>query len=95
MSEGSVSNGNGNNPVVWKWISGLLATLIIGMWLTYLTLIKNIVTQEDLARQLAPMNEKTDVLIRKVDEQHDDIANIKTNVAVMNDKIPDMPTSKK
>jgi hypothetical protein len=83
--------GNGNGATVWKWISGLLASLVLGMWLTYLTLVRGIVTQDDLARQLKPIDDKADKLLKTVEDQGVDIQNIKTNVAVMNDKIPDKP----
>ncbi len=68
--------------VLW-WIIGLLTTIIIGIFMAYITLVRNVVTQEELTRELAPLNEKVDKLIREEEQQQEDLNVIKTDIAVL------------
>jgi hypothetical protein len=81
------TNGNGNNKILW-WIIGLLTLIIVGMVGTYLTLIRNIVTQDDLARQLSPINEKAEKLLKAAEVQRDDTHSLQVDVAVIKEKLP-------
>lgn len=82
-----MTNGNGNG--VWKWIAGLLAALMMGMFIQVLREPKDMVTEKELALQLTQLQGKIDVmsnevaaLRQSVNQQSVDIAGIAEKVGV-------------
>lgn len=57
-----IKNGNG----IWRWVSGLLAALILGMAVQAMREPKDTVTQKEMALQLLVMQNKIDALSNQV-----------------------------
>ena len=81
----TATNGNG----VWKWISGMLATLVLGYALHAVTQPKDAVTQHEMSTQLLILQNKIDVLSNEVaalrttvNQQNTDLAGIAEKVGV-------------
>jgi hypothetical protein len=93
MTAEAVAEGQRSMPgydngkrILW-WLVGLLGTIIVGMLFAYATLIRNVVTQDELSRQLTPINEKVDKLIREQEQQATDLDEMKIDIAVIKEKI--------
>ena len=75
-----------NGANVWKWLCGILSTIILMLAASYFVVVRDMVSQEDLARQLRPIEEQLDHIQRNTDSQADTIGSIKTDIAVIKDK---------
>ena len=72
--------------ILW-WVISILTTVLFCMGITYITLIREVVTQEQMAAEIRPLNEKIDKISQTLDRMQQDLNEAHTKMAIIEERI--------